>query len=70
VKGLFSGLYLGIIAVPLLLVPGALLCFTGIGAVLGLPMIVAAIVAPLLGTTIGVTHSRETPQASSPTPTA
>jgi DNA-directed RNA polymerase subunit RPC12/RpoP len=52
--GAFSGLYLGIIAVPLLIVTGGLLCLTGLGAFLGVPMIVLGVLAPLLGPMIGL----------------
>lgn len=56
VSSIFGGAVIGVIAVPLLLIPGALLCFTGVGAVLGIPLIVAAIAAPLLGVTVGTTQ--------------
>ena len=55
VPSIFGGALIGVIAVPLLLIPGALLCFTGIGAVLGIPMILGAIAAPMLGVTVGTT---------------
>jgi DNA-directed RNA polymerase subunit RPC12/RpoP len=54
IEGGFAGLYLGIIAVPILAIVGTLLCLTGLGAIVGVPMIAAAIVAPLLGPMIGL----------------
>jgi predicted amidophosphoribosyltransferase len=54
VQGAFSGLLLGVLAVPILIIPGALICLTGLGALLGVPMIIAGIAAPLLGPMIGL----------------
>jgi predicted RNA-binding Zn-ribbon protein involved in translation (DUF1610 family) len=54
VQGAFSGLLLGILAVPILIIPGALICLTGLGAFLGIPMIIAGIFAPLLGPMLGL----------------
>jgi len=48
-KGAYSGLHFGMLAVPILVVPGTLLCLTGLGAFFGVPMIILAIFAPLLG---------------------
>jgi uncharacterized Zn finger protein (UPF0148 family) len=53
-KGAFSGLLMGVIVVPMLLIVGTLLCLTGLGAILGVPMIVAGILAPLVGPLIGM----------------
>jgi hypothetical protein len=47
-------LYFGLIAVPILLIFGGLLCLTGLGAVLGIPLIILAIISPLLGPLIGI----------------
>lgn len=52
--GAFSGLYFGLIAVPILLIVGIMLCCTGLGAILGIPMILAAILAPLAGPLFGM----------------
>lgn len=52
--GAFSGLLFGLIAVPLLLIVGIMLCLTGLGAFLGVPMIFAAVLAPLLGPLFGM----------------
>lgn len=53
-KGAFTGLYFGLIAVPLLLIVGTMLCCTGLGAILGIPMIIAAVLAPLAGPLFGM----------------
>ena len=50
----FTGLLFGMLAVPILAIVGAMLCLTGLGAILGVPMIIAAIFAPLLGPMIGI----------------
>jgi DNA-directed RNA polymerase subunit RPC12/RpoP len=42
------------LAVPILAIVGTMLCLTGLGAILGVPMIAAAILAPLLGPMIGI----------------
>jgi predicted RNA-binding Zn-ribbon protein involved in translation (DUF1610 family) len=54
VQGAFGGLVFGILAVPVLIIPGALLCLTGLGAFLGIPMIIAGVLAPLLGPMMGL----------------
>ncbi len=53
VQGAFSGLFFGMIATPILIIVGTMLCLTGLGAFLGVPMILAGIFAPLLGPLIG-----------------
>lgn len=53
-KGAFGGLFLGVVTVPLLLIVGSLLCLTGLGAFLGIPMILAGILAPLFGPVYGM----------------
>jgi DNA-directed RNA polymerase subunit RPC12/RpoP len=52
--GAFSGLLFGMLAVPILVIVGTMLCLTGLGAILGIPMIIAAVFAPLLGPMIGM----------------
>jgi ribosomal protein S27AE len=54
VQGAFSGLLFGMIIAPMLLIVGTLLCLTGLGAILGIPMILAAVLSPLLGPMIGI----------------
>ena len=52
--GAFTGLLFGMLAVPILAIVGTMLCLTGLGAILGVPMIMAAILAPLLGPMVGL----------------
>lgn len=52
--GAFGGLLLGVITAPVLLIFGTLLCLTGLGAILGVPMIIAAFLAPLAGPLFGI----------------
>jgi hypothetical protein len=54
VKGAFGGMFFGFVAAPLLLVVGSLLCLTGLGAFLGVPMIIAGVLAPLAGSLYGM----------------
>jgi predicted amidophosphoribosyltransferase len=54
VKGAYSGLLLGVVAAPILIIFGTLLCLTGLGAILGIPMILAGALAPLIGPMIGL----------------
>ena len=49
VRSGFSGLFLGVIVAPMCIIVGTMLCLTGLGAFLGVPMIVGGIIAPLLG---------------------
>jgi hypothetical protein len=53
VQGPFGGLLLGVIATPILIIVGTLLCLTGLGAIAGVPMIIAGVFAPLLGPVFG-----------------
>jgi DNA-directed RNA polymerase subunit RPC12/RpoP len=54
VQGAFGGLLFGMLVVPILVIVGTMLCLTGLGAVLGIPMILAAVFAPLAGPMIGL----------------
>ena len=54
VPGAFGGLLFGVIAAPILLIVGIMLCLTGLGAFLGVPMIIAAVFAPLAGPLLGL----------------
>lgn len=54
VTGAFGGLYLGLIAAPIMVIVGAMLCLTGLGAFVGIPMIIAGILAPLAGPVFGM----------------
>ena len=53
-KGAFTGLLFGMLVVPILAIVGTMLCLTGLGAFLGVPMIAATILSPLLGPMIGI----------------
>jgi len=53
-QGPFGGLLFGMLAVPILIIVGTMLCLTGLGAILGIPMILAAVLAPLLGPMMGL----------------
>lgn len=54
VTGAFSGLYFGLIAAPVMVIVGSMLCLTGLGAFLGIPMIIGGILAPLAGPMLGM----------------
>ncbi len=54
VTGAFSGLYFGLIAAPVMVIVGIMLCLTGLGAFLGIPMIVCGLLAPLAGPMFGM----------------
>jgi hypothetical protein len=53
-RGAFGGLYYGLIAAPILIIPGVLLCLLGWGIFFGVPMIVLGIMAPLMGPVLGM----------------
>lgn len=53
-SGGFGGLLFGVLVAPVLVIVGTLLCLTGLGAFLGVPMIIAAVVAPLAGPLLGM----------------
>lgn len=59
VGGAFSGLYFGLIAMPVMLVVGIMLCLTGWGIFLGIPVIIGAILAPLAGPLFGLGAARD-----------
>jgi hypothetical protein len=54
VTGAFSGAAFGLIAAPIALIFGIMLCLTGLGAVVGIPVIILAIFAPLMGPLFGL----------------
>ena len=54
VKGAFGGLLLGLLAAPVLIIYGGMICLTGLGVFLGVPMIIAGVCAPLLGSLMGI----------------
>lgn len=57
-KGAFSGLYIGLIAAPILIISGVMLCLTGWGIFFGVPFIVLGILAPLYGPLVGMGEHR------------
>lgn len=54
VKGAFSGLFFGLIAAPIMVIAGSMICLTGLGIFLGIPLIVAGVCAPLIGSVVGL----------------
>lgn len=52
--GAFTGLLFGVIALPIMIIVGTMLCLTGLGAIFGIPMIIAAVFMPLLGPMYGL----------------
>lgn len=58
VKNAFSGLLFGLLILPMCLIVGIMLCMTGLGAILGIPIIILGILAPLLGPMIGIGEPR------------
>lgn len=54
VKGAFGGMLLGLLAAPVLIIVGGMLCLTWLGAIAGIPMILAGIIAPLAGPMLGM----------------
>lgn len=54
VTGAFSGLYFGLILAPVMIIVGIMLCLTGLGAFLGVPMIIGGVLAPLAGPLFGM----------------
>lgn len=61
-RGAFGGLAYGLIAAPILIVTGIMICLTGWGILLGVPVIVAGILAPLAGPLLGMSeHAAKCP---------
>jgi len=58
VKHAFSGLMFGLIVAPMCIIVGGMLCCTGLGAFLGVPVIIAGILAPLIGPMVGFGEPR------------
>lgn len=59
VAGAFTGALFGIIAVPIALIFGIMLCFTGWGIFIGVPVIILAILAPLAGPMVGLGAAKD-----------
>lgn len=58
VRAALSGLFFGLVVTPVCLIVGTMLCLTGLGAFLGIPMIIAGVLAPLAGPIIGMRSMR------------
>ena len=58
VKGGYGGLLLGIVAAPVLIICGTMICLTGLGVFLGAPMIIAGVFAPLIGPFLGLNATK------------
>ena len=54
VKSGLSGLMLGFLAAPVLIIYGGMICLTGLGVFLGVPMVIAGVCAPLIGSLVGL----------------
>ena len=52
--GAFTGTLFGIIALPIALIFGIMLCLTGWGIIIGIPVIILAILSPLAGPLVGL----------------
>jgi hypothetical protein len=52
--GAFGGLFFGVVMAPVLIIFGFLLCLTGLGAFLGIPMILVGLISPLAGPLMGM----------------
>ena len=57
-EGAFSGMALGMIAAPLLIIAGVMICLTGWGLFLGVPVIILGIFAPLAGPIFGMGEAK------------
>ena len=57
-KGAFSGMYIGLITAPILIIAGVMLCLTGWGLFFGVPLIVIGILSPLYGPLVGMGEHR------------
>jgi predicted RNA-binding Zn-ribbon protein involved in translation (DUF1610 family) len=57
-KGAFSGMYIGLVAAPILIISGVMLCLTVWGIVFGVPFILLGIMAPLYGPLVGMREHR------------
>lgn len=59
-KSGLSGFFFGLIAAPVLIISGGMICLTGLGVFLGVPLIAAGALAPLIGTVVGTNALRGT----------
>lgn len=62
IKRALGGLFFGVIVAPVFVIVGTMLCLTGLGAFLGIPMIIAGALSPILGPMFGLdTHAGKCP---------
>jgi uncharacterized paraquat-inducible protein A len=54
VRWAFGGLFYGLLAAPILIVTGIMICLTGWGLFLGIPVIALGVLAPLAGPLFGM----------------
>ncbi len=54
VRWAFGGLFYGMLAAPILIVTGIMICLTGWGLFLGIPVIALGVLAPLAGPLFGM----------------
>jgi predicted RNA-binding Zn-ribbon protein involved in translation (DUF1610 family) len=61
-RGAFGGLAYGLIAAPILIIAGIMICLTGWGLFLGIPVIAMGVLAPLAGPIFGMSeHTAKCP---------
>ena len=53
-KGAYGGLVYGVVTAPILILAGVMICLTGWGIFLGIPIVLIGIMAPLAGTLFGI----------------
>jgi predicted RNA-binding Zn-ribbon protein involved in translation (DUF1610 family) len=53
-RGAFGGLAIGMLVAPILVIAGTMVCLTGWGIFIGVPMILVGVLAPLAGPVIGM----------------
>jgi Zn finger protein HypA/HybF involved in hydrogenase expression len=56
VRWAFGGLFYGLLAAPILIVTGIMICLTGWGLFLGVPVIALGVLAPLAGPLFGMSE--------------
>ena len=62
-RGAFGGLAYGLIAAPIMIIAGVMICLTGWGLFLGIPVILMGILAPLAGPIFGMSeHTAKCPE--------
>ncbi len=55
-RGAFGGLAYGLIAAPILIIAGIMICLTGWGIFLGIPIVAMGVLAPLAGPLFGMSE--------------